>query len=127
MEETPGYKAWSLVQEAQADFRKGHISSARKKLEEAYALKEEVETYSGPFWQMCHHDFTGALLDMAVLKYKLGNFKEGDSLARRAQAWADDPNCSSQWNFDRSFRVRRDCVEYFFSGFIGWFRAAIAI
>jgi hypothetical protein len=127
MEETPGYKAWALVQQARADFQRGYISSARQKLEDAYALKDEVDRYNGLFWQVNHHDFTGAMLDMAVLKYKLGNFKEGNELARRAQAWADDPNCNNQWNFDRSFRIRRDCIEYFLSGLIGRFRSIIPV
>lgn len=121
----PGQRAKALAEDAEADFRKGKIESARKKLDEAFALKDEVERYTGPELACNHHDFTAAMLDMSVLQYKLGNFKEGDSLASRAQAWADDPNCSSQRNFECSISVRKNKIEHFLSGLGGWLCSGI--
>jgi hypothetical protein len=127
MVETPGQRAKALVQAADVEFHRGQIESARTKLKEAFDLKGKVEEYSGSEWKQNHHDFTAAMLDMSVLWYKLGKFKEGDALASRAQAWADDPNCSSQRNFERSFSVRENKMKHFRSGWFGWLRAALPV
>ncbi len=124
MSETPGQHSRTLVRAADTDFRKGKIAEARTKITEAFVLRDEVERYNGARWWQNHQDFTEAMLDMAVLWYKLGKFKLGTSIAARAQAWADDPNCSSQNKFDRSFSVRKQKIWHFVSGLPYWFRAA---
>jgi hypothetical protein len=111
--DTPGEQARALVLVAEESFKKGDRDIARQKLEEAFGLKAGAEGYTGEHWRINHHEFTRAMLDMAVVYYKLGDFEQGDSLASRAQTWADDSNCSSQQNFDRSFEIRKNKQLYF--------------
>lgn len=125
MTNAPGNRAKDLVATADAYHRRGNIALARNNLGRASDLKVEAERYLGPLWQENHRAFTEALLAMAVLHYKLGDFKQGDSLARRAQAWADDPNCSSRNSFELSFTVRKNKTWHFLSGLTGWLRSAL--
>ena len=123
--DTPGQRARGFVTRAETDFRKGNLESARKNLEKSFSLKSEAEIYAGDLWRGNHQGFITAMLDMSVLWYKLGELAEGDRLASHAQAWADDPNCSSQRNFERSFRIRNGKFWYFLSGLGGRFRSLV--
>lgn len=115
MSRTPGEQALELAQSAVVDFRRGHLKSARTKLRDACAMKHDVErcTHS---WTQNHRAYTEALLAMAALCYKLGNMQLGNTIAKRAQAWADDPNCSSNRHVARSLDVRNRKLRHYLSG-----------
>jgi len=105
----PANQAKELVQAAVDLFEAGKKAEAEGKLKAAFALRSNVEGYTGPDWYQAHHTFTEAMLDMADLWRKLGNEEEASALASRAQAWADDPNAGgNQRLFERSLKLQKE-------------------
>lgn len=115
---TPGRRARELVVAANADFQRGDYDQVVRGLTKAFGLKGAVERYAASDWVQNHHDFTKALLDMAILWYMLGDFTQGDPCRIHAQAWADDPCCSSSVNFARSMQIEKRRFWYYVAGLL---------
>lgn len=119
----PAERALALVNEAEDFFLTNQEEHAYVLLMQVIQLQREVERYSGSEWQANHQTFTEVLIRAFPLAWQLGGRVLAKQLYERALAWADDPNCSNQRQYDEIIhtweRLNRKWWQSLFAGIKG--------
>lgn len=126
----PAEGALIAISEAEERFYVEQEMLAKGLLDTALAYKAEVESFKSPphvargrtYLTAAevnnHRMFTDVLKRAFVLAWLLGDHDRAKRLYSQAIAWADDPNCSSQQQYEEIVRtwnkLNRSWVQKFF-------------
>lgn len=106
------FDAYAMVKETEAALTSQDLMKFRQQLGKVFQVRQDIEhmnPHSGDVHKV-HFEYTEVMIHVAQLCYKAGFWKLSARMARRAQAWADDPmTAGNQRQFEACRLIQHNC------------------